>query len=320
MDSFAIGADLGGSHLSIGLVDQHGRILDYQEIKIDNLASPEITLDILAGNASRMKEKHENVKALGIGLPGNHDSVKGICRFSPNFPQWHHVEVAPYLSRVLKMPVYMLNDVRVATLGELYFGAGKGVKNLVMLAIGTGVGGGVVINGSLVIGNEEAAGEIGHMTIDLNGPLCNCGNYGCLEAFASGPSIAAHAAEAIIRKQSVKLREKIKSLEEISAKIIAEAAGEGDSAAFRILEQAGRAIGTAVANLAVTLNPERFIIGGGVAQAGEPLFSGIRKELEKRLKIIQPESISVLPAALGVKAGLVGAAAYAFLKSEVMIL
>jgi glucokinase len=318
-DVLAIGIDLGGSHLGIGLMDPNGEIHDHEEIQIDNMAPPEVTLKIVADNVERIKGKHGNICGVGIGLPGNHDSDKGICRFSPNFPKWHNVEVTPFLSKACSLPFFMLNDVRVATLGELHYGAGKGVKNLVMIAIGTGIGGGVVVNGKLIIGREEGAGEIGHITIDPNGPLCNCGNFGCLEAFASGPVISAKGAEAIIRKRPTRLREKIQSLEEINPKVIAEAAHEGDVVALQILEEAGKAIGIGIASLAVTLNPEQFILGGGVALAGEPLFAPIRKEVNRRLHILPAEAVSIVPASLGTRAGFIGAATYAFLQCGIPI-
>lgn len=319
MERFAVGVDLGGSHLAVGLVDTVGKIHDLKEERIDNLAPPEATLAIVAESIKKICAARKNVCAAAIGLPGNLDSSKGICRFSPNFPAWHHVEVTPYLAKAVKLPVYMLNDVRVATLGELHYGAGKNLKNLVMMAIGTGIGGGVVAHGELLIGAQEAAGEIGHMTIDPRGPLCNCGNHGCMEAIASGPAIAARGAEAILRGQPTRLREKVKSLEELSAQTVAQAALEGDPVALRIFREAGHAIGVGIANLAVTLNPDRFIIGGGVAQAGEPLFSAIEAEVKRRLYILPPETVSIVPAELGIRAGLVGAAAYGFLQSGVKI-
>ncbi len=319
MSAYAIGVDLGGSHLAVGLVDPLGKTLELKEVKIDNLAPPEITLEITAKTIQEVWKNRSEVCGVGMGLPGNHDHVRGICHFSPNFPSWHEVEVTPYLSRVLKLPVYMLNDVRVATLGEFHFGAGKKVKNLVMMAIGTGIGGGIIINGQLLIGAQEAAGEIGHMTIITNGPLCNCGNRGCLEALASGPAISSRGAEAILRGQSAKLRDKIKSLDELNAKVIADLAALGDDACKRILEEAGEAIGIGIASLAVTLNPELFIVGGGVAQTGKPLFAAIQAGLNKHVHIFPSSSVSIVPASLGVRAGLVGAAAYAFIQCGVAI-
>lgn len=317
MEAYAIGVDLGGSHLAAGLVDPAGKIHQIEETKIDPLALPEITLHLIAQTAKKLSASSRKVCAVGIGLPGNHDSAKGICRFSPNFPAWHHVPVTSPLSKALGLPVYMLNDVRVAAIGEFHFGAGKQVNHLVMLAIGTGIGGGVFVDGKLVLGHEEAAGEIGHMTIFPNGPLCNCGNHGCLEALASGPAIAARGADALLRGQSTKLKNRIKTIDQLTARVVSEAADDGDAAAYRILEEAGEAIGIAITNLAVTLNPELFVIGGGVAQAGKPLFDGMNAAVNKRLKIFPPEVVRIVPASLGVRSGLIGAAAYAFSKCNV---
>jgi len=315
----SIGIDLGGSHLGVGLVDTTGAIQDFKEIKIDNLASPATVLTLVSDTVKEVTKKAPSVSAVGIGLPGNHDSARGITRFSPNFPSWHNVSITDPLSKSLQLPVFMLNDVRAATLGELHFGAGKGVANLVMLAIGTGIGGGVVANRQLLIGPQEAAGEVGHMTIMPNGPLCNCGNRGCLEALASGPSIAARGAEAILHGRSPKLQERVTTLGDLSAKLISEVASGGDPEAARILEEAGDALGIGIANLAVILNPDLFILGGGVALAGKPLFDAIRRSLTKHLFMLKPETISIVPAALGVRAGLTGAAAYGFLRTNTPI-
>jgi glucokinase len=316
MSANAIGVDLGGSHLAAGIVDPSGKILELKETAIDKFASPETTLKAIASTVKALLDKGVGVCGVGLGLPGNHDSVHGITRFSPNFPSWNNVSVTPYLSQALGIPVFMLNDVRVATLGEFHFGAGKHVENMVMMAIGTGIGGGVVVKGELLIGLQESAGEIGHMTIFPNGPLCNCGNHGCLEALASGPAIAARGADALLRGQSAKLKERIKTIDQLTARIIAEVAHDGDEAATRILEEAGEAVGIAIADLAAILNPELFIIGGGVAQAGKPLYAGIESALAKRLKIFPANAVSIVPASLGVRAGLIGAATYAFIKCK----
>lgn len=318
-NAYAVGVDLGGSHLAAGRVDAAGKLHDYLEAKIDNLALPEATLKIIAETIKKIISSGPPVYGVGIGLPGNHDSTKGICKFSPNFPAWHDVSVTSYLFEKVNLPVFMLNDVRVATLGEFHFGAGKHVDNLVMLAIGTGIGGGVVSRGHILIGPQEAAGEIGHMTIFPNGPLCNCGNHGCLESLASGPAIAARGADALLRGQSAKLKERIKTVDQLTARVIAEAAADGDKASRRILEKAGEAIGIAIANLAVVLNPELFILGGGVSLAGKPLYTGINAALAKRLKIFPSKEVTIVPASLGVRAGLIGAAAYAFIQSKIPI-
>lgn len=319
MDRLSVGIDLGGSHVTAGIVDLSGQLKTIKTAKIDNLAPAEDTLKVIATLIKELHGQEKNVYSVGVGLPGNHDSALGICRLSPNFPQWHNVPVTSYLSKAVQLPVHMLNDVRVATLGEYHFGAGKGAKTLVMLAIGTGIGGGIIVNGNLLIGNEEAAGEIGHMTINPNGPHCNCGNQGCLEAMASGPAIAARGVAAILRGEPTKLRERSRSLEEINPKLIAETARDEDPVCLRILKQAGEAIGIAISNLAVTLNPERFIVGGGVAQSGEPLFQPMRRTIENRLYILPSKTIMIVPAQLGVHAGVVGAGAYAFMQEGIKL-
>lgn len=315
MPSVAIGVDLGASHLSVGFVDCHGKVHEKKIARIDNTAPAKVTLAFMAEVIKSLTPKGEKICGVGLGLPGNHDSKRGICHVSPNFQAWHEVPVTEILSKSLNMNVWMLNDVRMATLGELHFGAGKGIDNLVMIAIGTGIGGGVVINRKLLIGPDEAAGEIGHITILPNGPLCNCGNRGCLEALATGPAIAARGAEAILHGRAPILKKKITQLEDLDAKIIAEAALEGEEASLEIIEEAGEALGIAIASLALILNPDRFILGGGVALTGKPLFSAIHHTLNERLHFIKPSVVKIVPASLGVEAGLIGSGAYALIKA-----
>lgn len=315
--SVAIGVDVGGSHVAVGIVDRQGNLTDWNETKISDLDPPEKVLKIVADGVNRLAAKRSDICGVGIGLPGRHNSKGTICLRAPQFPNWHNVHVTSYLAKATGLPVHMMNDVTMATLGEYYFGEGKGTKNMVMLAIGTGIGGGIIADGKLLSGAKGRAGEVGHITVQPHGPMCKCGSRGCLEALASGSAISGRAAAAVASHEPTLLRQKVQSVEHLNAKVVTEAALEGDKVARRILQEVGQAIGIGVAMLAVTLNPEKVIIGGGVSLSGEPLFSAIRKEVDARMHVGSPKDLSIVPAKLGSQAGLIGAGAYALLRSGV---
>ena len=205
------------------------------------------------------------------------------------------------------IPTRIDNDVRCAALGELKFGAGRGCENFVCITVGTGIGSGLVINGKVVRGAANAAGEIGHIKLQMeDGPLCGCGDSGCLEAFASGPSIVAMAQEYLKGGKSAKFRE-LAGDGEITPYIVAKAAEAGDPVAKRIFEKMGYYIGMGLTSVINLLNPEKIIIGGGVAECGELLLEPIRRTINERTMKVQREAVEIVPAELGNSAGVIGA-------------
>jgi glucokinase len=242
------------------------------------------------------------------------DLEKGLTLFLPNLPgQWREVPLADTLSKACGgLPVSLLNDVRAITLGEYTFGAGRGVDNMACYAIGTGIGGGIVVNGKLVLGIGGTAGELGHHTIDINGPRCGCGNYGCLEAFATAPAIASMGVKAVQQGLTTKIADLCEyDLNKITPKLIAEAAEKGDEIANEIYQDAGHYIGTGIANVLVTIGPRRVVISGGVAAAGELLLVPIRETIKKRVFVMPQEEVTVLVGELGSDAGILGMAEWA---------
>ena len=234
------------------------------------------------------------------------DCEAGIVRELPNIPGWKNVPVSKIMEKEFNIPTKIDNDVRCAALGELKFGAGKGCQNLICITVGTGIGSGLIINGKLVRGAANAAGEIGHIKLQMNdGPICGCGDCGCLEAFASGPSIVAMAQEYILGGKSTKYRELANP--EITPYIVAEAAKQGDKVAIKIFEKMGEYIGIGLASVVNLLNPEKIVIGGGVADAGNILFTPLINTLKKRAMPIQAQAVSVVPAQMGNTAGVIGA-------------
>jgi len=312
-----IGIDLGGTNTKIALVDGDGAILERSVIPTKAMRDAEEVLDDIAREAIQLRQRFEargfKVWAAGIGVPGLIDWKTGVGILLPNFPgKWHGVPVKGWLEKRLEVPVTVINDVRAITLAEKRFGAGKDVQSLVMVAIGTGIGGGVVIDGELYIGKDGSAGEFGHITVEPGGVRCGCGNRGCLEAYASGPAMVAQALRALVQQNDTLIRDLVgDDLARVTPKVIAEAAKMGDSVALEIIERSGAYIGQALSCICVVVNPEMIVIGGGVAQAGELLFESIRKGLRERLFMVPVDTMKFVPAELGLDAGVVGTATWA---------
>jgi glucokinase len=215
------------------------------------------------------------------------------------------------------LPVSLLNDVRSFTLGEKTFGAGRDVDTIVGIAIGTGIGGGLIISGQLHLGLEGTAGEVGHQIIDPYGPRCGCGSRGCLEAFASGPAITAMALKAITQGRTTRIAELVSyDLNRVTPEVVSRAARGGDSVAREIYEQAGFYIGIGVANLITIISPQMVVIGGGVAQAGDLLFDPIRRAARESVHVTPFDQVQIVPGELGTDAGFIGAAVWASLQEE----
>ncbi len=310
MKKYRIGVDIGGTNIKIALVDMNGKIAYSNTTPTRADMGYEYSIANIKNAISElMKETSTdktNIESIGFGFPGQIDYKEGIVRLLPNMPGWIEIPVAKIMEEEFKIPTRLDNDVRVATLGELKYGAGKNCDNLICITVGTGIGSGIVLNGKLVRGARNAAGEIGHIKMTMNdGPLCGCGDFGCFEAYASGPSIVAMAKEYIKGGKSSKFRELAK--EEVTPYIVAQAALQGDVVAKRIYTKMGETIGLGLSSVINLLNPERVIIGGGVADAGDILFDPIKETIAKRAMPIQASSVQIVKAELGNTAGVIGA-------------
>jgi len=308
---YNIGVDIGGTNVKIALVDEKGVIAYSNSVPTRAEMGYEYTIqNIINTIKESLKESHNNISdigGIGFGLPGQIDSINGIVRLLPNIPGWVNVHLAEIVQKEFKVPVKLDNDVRVATLGELNFGAGKGCQNLVCLTVGTGVGSGIVVNGQLVRGASMTAGEIGHVIVEKdNGEICGCGSRGCLEAYASGPSVVKMAKDYIAGGKSTKFKE-IAAGNEITPFMVYEAAKQGDAVAKQIFNIVGEYLGVALVSVVNLLNPEKIIIGGGVGQAGDFIFNPIKEAIQKRCIPTSAAAVEVLPAQLGESAGVVGA-------------
>ncbi len=308
---YNIGIDIGGTNIKIALVDTKGKIAFSESASTRAEMGYEFTIkniiNLIRDSITRSKVSIGQVGGIGVGCPGQIDSENGIVRSLPNIPGWVNVPLAKILRDEFGLPVKIDNDVRVATLGEYKFGAGKGYQNIVCITVGTGIGSGIIINGQLVRGASMSAGELGHVIVqEHNGEICGCGKTGCVEAVASGPAIVKQAELYLMTGKSAKFKE-LAAGSPITPEIVAEAAILGDDIALRIFEITGYWIGIALSSVVNLLNPEVIIIGGGVAQAGDILLNPIKETIKKRALKISSESLNVIPAQLGNSAGVVGA-------------
>ncbi|MDQ3006488.1 MAG: ROK family protein, partial [Chloroflexota bacterium] len=268
-----IGCDLGGTNLRAAIVDVHSNSAVLHQMKIPTLAREgheavmQRMADLILETIRSANLSKEEIGGIGIGVPGVLDLEKGETLFLPNLPgTWPHVPLQATITKLTGLPTVLLNDVRSITYGEWRFGAGRGVDTLAVFAIGTGIGGGLVINGQLHLGIGGTGGELGHTVIDFNGPRCGCGNYGCLEAYASGPAISAMGIKAVAQGLTTLLSEMCNyDLNLITPELIAQAAQEGDEIAKEIFEKAGFYLGIAAANICSAIGPRRIIITGGVS-------------------------------------------------------
>ncbi|NMC11825.1 MAG: ROK family protein [Chloroflexi bacterium] len=318
-----IGCDLGGTNLRAAIVDIETGEVMYQS-SVPTLAREghnavmnrmgELFLNVIQSSGISLK----NIGGIGIGVPGTLDLEKGETLFLPNLPgTWPHVPLRSTITRLTGLPTVLLNDVRSITFGEWRFGAGRGVDTIAVFAIGTGIGGGLVINGQLHLGIGGTGGELGHMSIDFNGPRCGCGRLGCVEAFASGPAISAMGMKAVTQGLTTRIGELSEfDLNRITPELIARAAMEGDEIAKDIYDKAGLYIGNAVANICSSIGPRRVIIGGGVAQAGDLLLEPIRRTVKSIVHIMPVEQVEIVPSELGNNAGVIGVASWAALQNN----
>jgi glucokinase len=316
-----LGIDLGGTKIIAGLVERTGRILakEYRETQaaaglssvIDRLI--EATTKVVASQSIDLSE----VNAIGVAAAGPIDATSGTVTAPPNLPGWHDVPLGRLIQERVSLPTYLENDAAAAALAEFTFGAGRGTQHMIYVTASTGIGGGLVLHGRLYHGITGAAGEIGHMTLLPNGPLCGCGNRGCLEALASGTAIAREARERVSRGVPTLIAELANGdLTQISAKLVAQAADEGDIDAQEILHEAMGYLGVGVANLVNLFNPEIIVIGGGLTNMGERLFDPVRRMIDRRAFPTSARAVEVRPAELGGDVGVLGAAAVAMTSAE----
>ena len=291
-----LGLDLGGTNIKWTVVEAAGSVLRVvargQELT-DRSEGEVRVIDQLSRLAVTVCGTANAIASVGVGVPGLYNPADGTTRFLPNMPgQWSGAPVAAGIGAAVGLPVKLINDARAFTLAEHRVGAGRGVGSMLGMTLGTGVGGGLVLGGELYTGHDGTAGEVGHQTIVANGPMCTCGNRGCLETLARADVIAASCGQPTVE-------------------LAVAAALSGDVRARRGMARAGRFIGIGVANAIVLATVDRVVIGGGVAACGELIFKPIRAEVARRVFVTDVKRIDIVAGELGTWAGAIGAALYA---------
>lgn len=311
-----ISVDFGGTHLRASLVNASGQIIEQLKRETQAQLGVDSVIDRIGAAINDMASHVPEggaLRGVGVVAPGPIDPFRGIVFRAPNLRGWEDVPLADALMARTDLPVWLGNDANLAALAEHRYGAGRGLSDMIYLTISTGIGTGFIVNGEMLLGANGMAAEGGHMQVMPDGPICGCGNRGCVEALASGPNIAREAAARLKRD----LPSSLHSLgHEPTTKDVVRAAQEGDALACNVLAHAGTFIGMAVANLAHLFNPQRFVIGGGVSNAGDLLFDPVRAAADQRIIPAYRGTFDIVPAALGDNVGLLGAAALAFAKSR----
>jgi glucokinase len=310
-DIRTIGVDLGGTKIKIALVDAAGNLREQRRLATRVAGGPGAVLEQIAEAVLEIQSNADIPPvAVGVGVAGQVDPVSGAVRFAPNL-DWRDVPLRDELSNALGLPVFVTNDVRAATWGEWIHGTGRGCDDLVLLFVGTGIGGGVVSGGHLLTGCSNTAAELGHIVIDLHGPLCHCGNRGCLEALAGGWAIARSARDAVENDPeggAALLYQAGGRAEEINAGTVADMAIKGNPMARRLLETATEALIAGAVSLVNAFNPCRLILGGGVIEGVPELITRIERGINQRALAAARAPLQVLPSQLQQDSGVVGAA------------
>ncbi len=301
----AIGIDFGGTSVKFGLV-QAGRLtLRAESLSTLSYATGDLLLAAIMGAIDDLRARHPDVRAVGVGLPGIVDSRHGLVHHLTNVPGWVNVPLRDMVSRHTGLLTVIENDANAMTYAEWKYGAGRGRENVVCVTLGTGVGGGLILNGQLYRGSRLGAGEIGNMSIDYRGRPYEYGNFGALEAYVGNTHIAERA------RARYEAAGQTRSLLECLPVTLAEAALGGDEIARQLWDETGVMLGAALADVIWLLNPDAIVLGGGVALAGELLFEPMRRTIRERTSPVFHEALDVVPAALGSDAGLVGCGALA---------
>lgn len=320
-EQFIAGVDLGGTNIVVGAMPVDGsreigvrtmptRPEEGSEAVVSRIA--QMIEDVIRQTCDETGAKRDAFLGVGVGSPGPLDRERGIVIITPNLG-WRDFPLRDEIAKRVNLKATLDNDANCATLGEWWCGAAKGARHVVGMTLGTGIGGGLILDGKLYHGASDTAGEIGHTTIDSTGRRCKCGNYGCLEAYASGPAIAERAREALEgqdgNSESVLTRMVKGDVSKITAQTVYEAAKQDDEIAREVVKDTARFLGAGISNLINIFNPDVVVLAGGVTQAGVTLFEPIRTEVRRRAFKPAVEACQIVPGALPLTAGMVGAVA-----------
>ena len=316
-----LGIDLGGTKILTAVIDAAGKMLSRDHSVTPAAEGQEAVIEAIMESTKRSLSEagmtSEDLTAVGIGAPGLSNPETGILYTSPNLPGWHDVPLRDFISKEFGKTTYLINDGSAAAVGELYFGAAKRARDFIYITVSTGIGGGIVVNGEIYAGSTGTAGELGHMVIDDDGPLCNCGNTGCWEMLASGTALASEAKRIIERGTDTTILDYAGgNIEKVKAEAIHEAAVAGDDLANRLIARNAYYLGVGLANLINIFNPEVIVIGGGLSNIGDLLLLPAYEEAGRRAFKQSYQSMHFTLADLGRNSGVIGAAAYALERSR----
>lgn len=301
----SVGIDFGGTSVKLGVCRGGELLTTDAPIPTANFAGPAALIGEMAARVAKLRETYPDIAAIGVGVPGLVDFDRGFVHILTNVPGWKHVPLKTILGESTGLPVVVENDANAMAYAEFRYGAARGLNNVVALTMGTGIGGGLILNGQLYRGSGCAAGEIGQMSIHFDGKAGHYGNLGALEKYTGNKEIGEHAmqryAEANVQK----------SADECTPKHIAEAAQAGDEIARQIWDEIADWLGTSLSSIAWLLNPDAFVIGGGVAQAGDLIFDPLKRKVQSMLSTVVWERLQILPAKYSNEAGIIGNAALA---------
>jgi len=303
----ALCIDIGGTNLRYGLVSEKGNCIHFNKTAIEKQDKTEsgVIHKILVILSSLQKECNAKIKGLGIAIPGFIDFEKEIVTSSPNFPEWKNFSVKKILEEKICLPVVIENDANAFAIGESWKGVGKGFKNFIGITLGTGVGGGVILNGQIWHGIDGSAGEIGHITLYPDGLQCNCGNRGCLEMYASAQAVAREGID-LLKEKGLKATDRDIALE------IFKLANRGNREAIKIFNIIGYYLGVAISDIANILNIDGVVIGGGLSNAWEFIYPAIQKEISYRTNPVSRKGLKILKSKLGDSAAILGMARVVF--------
>ncbi len=308
---YVIGLDLGGTNSEFGIVDQNANIIASTRVKTAGHGDVNQYVDDCVEALRPIIEQVggiEKIHAMGIGAP-NGNYYSGAIEFAPNLPWKGKIPLAQMFSERLGIPVRLTNDANAAAMGEMQYGAAKGMQNFIMITLGTGVGSGIVVNGQMVLGCDGMAGELGHVIVEKDGRQCGCGRKGCLEAYCSATGVARTAREIIEKTDKPTLLREI-PLDKIESKDVAIAAGKGDEVAKQIFEETGRILGEACANFAAFSSPEAFVFFGGLTKAGDLIMDPIKRAYDATVLRVFKDKAKFLVSELdGAGAAVLGASA-----------
>lgn len=301
----SVGIDFGGTSVKLGVCRDGELLTTDAPIPTADFPGPAALIGEMARRVAKLQETYPDIAAIGVGVPGLVDFDNGFVHVLTNVPGWKHVPLKAILGEKTGLPVVVENDANAMAYAEYRYGAGRGLNNVVALTMGTGIGGGLILNGQLYRGSGCAAGEIGQMSIDSDGRAGHYGNLGALEKYTGNREIAEHAVQ---RYSEANIQ---KTLEECTPKMIAEAAQAGDDIARQIWDEIADWLGTALSSIAWLLNPDAFVIGGGVAQAGELIFDPLKRKVQSMLSTVVWERLQIVPARFSNESGIIGNAALA---------